>query len=98
MAREFADQAKEVAYHFAGHPDTEAGRPWGLTADQGVLYRIAIHRHLGDIDTALATARRLRPAQLPTAECCVCGVIGGVCGFLGVGGVVGVFAWLGFVG
>ncbi|MFF3208330.1 hypothetical protein [Streptomyces sp. NPDC002962] len=27
-----------------------------------------IHRQIGDLDTALAAARRLRPAQLPTAE------------------------------
>ncbi|MFI2026439.1 hypothetical protein [Streptomyces buecherae] len=68
VAGEFAGQTEEITYCFAVHPHTEAGRPRELTADQCALYRIGTHRHLDDIDTALATARRLRPAQLPTAE------------------------------
>ncbi|MFI2031925.1 transcriptional regulator [Streptomyces buecherae] len=68
LARELAGQAEEIAHHLAGRPRTEAGRPWELTADQCALYRIGIHRCLGDLDTALAAARRLQPAQLPTAE------------------------------
>ncbi|MFD5000045.1 hypothetical protein [Streptomyces buecherae] len=68
MTREFTDQAEEIAHHLAGHPHTEAGRPQVLNADQCALYRIGSRRHLGDIDTALATARRLHPAQLPTVE------------------------------
>lgn len=67
-ARELTTQAEEITHHLASHPHTEAGRPRELTADQCALYRIGIFRHLGDFDTALATARRLRPAQLPTAE------------------------------
>ncbi|MFJ9380170.1 hypothetical protein [Streptomyces sp. NPDC101455] len=46
-----------------------AGRPRELTAGQCALYRIGIHRHLGDLDTAHARRlRRLRPEYLPTAE------------------------------
>lgn len=66
-AYEFAAQAEEITHHLARRPDT-AGPPRELTAAQCALYRIGIHRHLGDLDTALAAARRLRPAQLPTAE------------------------------
>ncbi len=68
MACELACQAEEIAHHLAGHPHAEAGRPRELTVDQCALYRIGIHRHLGDLDTVLATARRLHLAQLPTAK------------------------------
>lgn len=67
LARDFAAQAEEDTLRLARHPHTP-GRPRELTADQCALYRIGIHRHLGDVDTALAHARRLRPARLPTAE------------------------------
>ncbi|MFF3505516.1 transcriptional regulator [Streptomyces sp. NPDC003247] len=67
LAHDFAAQAEQTAARLARHPHT-TGRPPELTADQCALYRIGIHRHLGDIDTALAHARRLRPAQMPTAE------------------------------
>ncbi|MDF3302965.1 transcriptional regulator [Streptomyces tropicalis] len=66
-ARDFAAQAEENTLRLAGHPHTP-GRPRELTAGQCDLYRIGIHRHLGDVDTALAHARRLRPDRLPTAE------------------------------
>ncbi|MFF8786680.1 transcriptional regulator [Streptomyces sp. NPDC015125] len=65
-ARDFADLAEESTHRLARHPHT-AGI-WELTAGQCALYRIGIHRHLGDLDTALAAARRLNPEQLPTAE------------------------------
>jgi hypothetical protein len=42
--------------------------PLQLSAGQCALYRIGIHRHLGDVDTALAHAARLDPQALPTAE------------------------------
>jgi hypothetical protein len=67
LARDFAAQAEQITYRLARHPHT-AGRPRELTASQCALYGIGIRRHLGDIDTALAHARRLRPAHLPTAE------------------------------
>jgi hypothetical protein len=63
-AGDFAAQAEESAHRLARHPYA-AGRPRELTAGQCALYRVGIHRHLGDLDTALAHARRLRPAQLP---------------------------------
>ncbi|MET8608915.1 transcriptional regulator [Streptomyces rubiginosohelvolus] len=67
LARDFAARAGEDTLRLARHPHTP-GRPWELTAGQCDLYRIGIHRHLGDVDTALALARRLRPDLLPTAE------------------------------
>ncbi|MFI1530653.1 transcriptional regulator [Streptomyces griseus] len=67
LARDFAAQAEENTLRLARHSHTP-GRPRELTAGQCDLYRIGIHRHLGDIDTALAHARRLRPDRLPTAE------------------------------
>ncbi|MEV6805298.1 hypothetical protein [Streptomyces sp. NPDC051132] len=42
--------------------------PRELTAGQCALYRIGIRRHLGDVGTALAATRRLRPVQMPTIE------------------------------
>ncbi|MEU1098381.1 transcriptional regulator, partial [Streptomyces sp. NPDC005877] len=66
-ARDFAAQAEENTLRLARHPHT-ASRPRELTASQCTLYGIGIHRHLGDVDTALAHARQLRPAHLPTAE------------------------------
>ncbi|MFI8860371.1 transcriptional regulator [Streptomyces prasinus] len=67
LAEDFAAQAKQTARRLARLPHT-AARPPQLTAGQCLLYRVGIHRHLGDVDTALAHTRRLDPAQLPTAE------------------------------
>jgi hypothetical protein len=41
---------------------------WELSAPQCTLYRIGVHRELGDPDTALAHARRLNTAELPSPE------------------------------
>ncbi|WP_431985267.1 transcriptional regulator [Streptomyces qinglanensis] len=67
LARDFAARAEETTLRLARHPHTP-GRPRELTAGQCALYGIGIHRHLGDVDTALAHARRLRPDRLLTAE------------------------------
>ncbi|MEU6184014.1 transcriptional regulator [Streptomyces coeruleorubidus] len=67
LAEDFAAQAEETALRLAGRPHT-GGRPRELSAGQCLLYRIGIHRLLGDVDTALAHARRLQAAHLPTAE------------------------------
>lgn len=67
LARDFAAQAEETTLRLARHPHTP-GRPRELTAGQCALHGIGIHRHLGDVDTALAHTRRLRPDRLPTAE------------------------------
>ncbi|MEU9247295.1 transcriptional regulator [Streptomyces sp. NPDC048385] len=67
LAEEFTDDAEQTALRLARHPRT-AARPWELSAGQCVLYRIGIHRRLGDTDAALAHARRLDPEALPTAE------------------------------
>ncbi|MFI1189631.1 transcriptional regulator [Streptomyces californicus] len=67
LAADFAARAEENTLRLARHPHTP-GRPRELTAGQCDLYGIGIHRHLGDVDTALAHARRLRPDRLPTAE------------------------------
>lgn len=67
-ARDFADEAEEMALRLARHPHGGGGRPSQLSAGQCALYRIGIHRRLGDVDTALAHAARLDPQVLPTAE------------------------------
>ncbi|MFJ4700457.1 transcriptional regulator [Streptomyces sp. NPDC088768] len=67
LARDFAARAEEDTLRLARHPHTP-GRPRELTAGQCALYGIGIHHHLGDVDTALAHARRLRPDLLLTAE------------------------------
>ncbi|AIS02575.1 transcriptional regulator [Streptomyces glaucescens] len=66
-ARDFADEADQTALRLARRPHA-GGRPLQLSAGQCTLYRIGIHRHLGDLDTALAHAARLDAGQLPTAE------------------------------
>lgn len=66
-AQDFADEAEDTALRLAGHPHA-AGRPSQLSAGQCALYRIGIHRCLGDVDTALAHAARLDTRTLPTAE------------------------------
>lgn len=67
VAYEFAAQAEEITHHLARRPDA-AGPRQELTAAQCALYRIGIHRHLGDVDTALAYATALQPAGLSTPE------------------------------
>lgn len=66
-ACDFAAQAEQIAHRLDRRPHT-ADRLRELTAGQCTLYRIGIHRHLGDLDTALAHSRLLRPDRLPTAE------------------------------
>ncbi|MFF6829970.1 transcriptional regulator [Streptomyces longwoodensis] len=66
-ARQFADEADQTARRLARHRNA-GGRPLTLSAGQCTLYRIGIHRLLGDVDTALAHAARLDAGQLPTAE------------------------------
>ncbi|MFF9074588.1 transcriptional regulator [Streptomyces sp. NPDC014872] len=92
-ARDFVAQAEEDTLRLARHPHT-ADRPRELTADQCVLYRIGIHRHLGDPDTALTHARRLRPAQLPTAERRARAATDTARALLDVGDAAGAFAQL----
>lgn len=67
VAYEFAAQAEEITHHLARRPDA-AGPRQELTVAQCALYRIGIHRHLGDVDTALAYATALQPAGLSTPE------------------------------
>jgi hypothetical protein len=63
QAVDLADEADDLAARLARTPGE-----WELTAGQCALYRIGIHRRLGDVDTALTHARRLRPHHLPTPE------------------------------
>lgn len=67
LARDFADAAEETARRLARSPYDDGRQPL-LSAGQCSLYRIGIHRHLGDVDTALAHAARLDPRALVTAE------------------------------
>lgn len=67
LARDFADAADETARRLASRPYDDGRRPL-LSDGQCTLYRIGIHRHLGDVDTALAHAARLDPRALPTGE------------------------------
>ncbi|MFF7098095.1 transcriptional regulator [Streptomyces rubradiris] len=67
LAEDLAAQAEQTARRLASLPLTSA-RPRQLTAGQCLVYRIGIHRHLGDLDAALAHARHLQPETLPTAE------------------------------
>ena len=69
VAGEFADLAEQTAARLA-HARSSAGRPVGgeLSAQQCVLYRVGVHRELGDLDRALAYAARLDPTKLPTPE------------------------------
>lgn len=92
-ARGFAAEAEENTLRLARHPHTP-GRPRELTADQCALYRIGTHRHLGDVDTALAHARRLRPADLPTAERRARAATDTARALLATGDTVGAFAQL----
>ncbi|GAA3381095.1 hypothetical protein GCM10020367_71000 [Streptomyces sannanensis] len=66
QALELAERAEETAARLnrlTGHQD----RP-GLTHAHCTLYRIGIHHHLGDPDTALAHARHLTDTALPSPE------------------------------
>ncbi|MEV6426007.1 transcriptional regulator [Streptomyces sp. NPDC051662] len=66
-AREFAALAEETALRL----DCHRGRaPAGgeLSLAQCVLYRIGVHRELGDVDQALRCAAALDPAALVTPE------------------------------
>ncbi|MET7604947.1 transcriptional regulator [Streptomyces avermitilis] len=92
-AVDFAAQAEQAAARLARHPYT-VGRPRELTGGQCALYRIGIHRHLGDLDTALAAARRLRPAQLATAGRRARGGTDTACALLDAGDAADVFAQL----
>ncbi|MGW1007431.1 transcriptional regulator [Streptomyces sp. NPDC001118] len=67
-ARDFAAQAEQTAHRLAARHPHSAGPPRELSAAQCALYRIGIHRHLGDVDTALAYAAALEPAGLLTPE------------------------------
>ncbi|MFG2210912.1 transcriptional regulator [Streptomyces sp. NPDC048638] len=66
-AEEFAALAEQSAQRLA-HPSTGAPRGGDLSVGQCTLYRIGIHRELGDVDRALAYAARLDVAVLPTPE------------------------------
>ncbi|MER0477092.1 transcriptional regulator [Streptomyces sp. Edi2] len=68
MAGEFADRAEQSTARLT-HAVAGARVPAGeLSPAQCVLYRVGIHRELGDVDKALAYAVRLDPAVLPTPE------------------------------
>lgn len=68
-ALQFAALAEQIADRLAREAAAPTGQPpWELSAGQCTLYRIGVHRELGDPDTALAHARRLNTAELPTAE------------------------------
>ncbi|MFD7623998.1 transcriptional regulator [Streptomyces sp. NPDC059802] len=66
-AEEFAAWAEQSAARLA-HPSTRVRRDGDLSAAQCTLYRVGIHRELGDVDRALAYAARLDVAVLPTPE------------------------------
>ncbi|WP_225840580.1 transcriptional regulator [Streptomyces sp. NK08204] len=66
-ARDLAARAEQTARRLT-HAHAEAGRRPELSAPQCALYRIGIHRELGDTDTALAYAAALDPAALPNPE------------------------------
>ncbi|MCE0444584.1 hypothetical protein LT493_02025 [Streptomyces tricolor] len=72
-------------------PPTVA-RPRELRAVQCALYRFRIHRHLGDVDTALAHASRPRAARLPIAERSARIATDTTRALLGAGDAAGVFA------
>jgi hypothetical protein len=66
-ARDFTDEAEQTALYLARRPP-DGGGLRELSVGQCVLYRIGIEHHLGCADKALAHARRLDPAHLPSAE------------------------------
>ncbi|MFE7485179.1 transcriptional regulator [Streptomyces sp. NPDC057552] len=66
-AEEFAARAEHSAQRLA-HPSARTPAGGDLSAEQCTLYRVGIHRELGDVDRALAYAARLDIAVLPTPE------------------------------
>ncbi|MGW1290904.1 hypothetical protein ACWD4N_47015, partial [Streptomyces sp. NPDC002586] len=60
-------QAEQTAHRLAG-PSYPGGPPRELSVAQCALYRIGVHRHLGDLDRALANAAALEPDRLLTPE------------------------------
>ncbi|MEW1762465.1 transcriptional regulator [Streptomyces cyaneofuscatus] len=66
-AEEFAARAEHSAQRLA-HPSARTPAGGDLSAAQCTLYRVGIHRELGDVDRALAYAARLDAAVLPTPE------------------------------
>ncbi|MEV7889914.1 hypothetical protein ACWD3I_47090 [Streptomyces sp. NPDC002817] len=58
LARDFADRAEDTVRRLARHRHTDT-RPLERLAVHCGLYRIEIHRRLGDLDAALAHPRRL---------------------------------------
>lgn len=67
LARHFEDATDQTTRRLAHRPYDDAHRHL-LSAAQCTLYRIGIHRHLADVDTALAHAARLDLRALPTGE------------------------------
>ncbi|MFR0359578.1 hypothetical protein [Streptomyces sediminimaris] len=67
LARHFEDATDQTTRRLAHRPYDDAHRHL-LAAAQCTLYRIGIHRHLGDVDTALAHAARLDLRALPTGD------------------------------
>ncbi|KOU49742.1 transcriptional regulator [Streptomyces sp. WM6378] len=66
-ADEFATWAEHSAQRLA-RSSTGVRRGGDLSVAQCTLYRVGIHRELGDVDRALAYAARLDAAVLPTPE------------------------------
>jgi hypothetical protein len=66
-AGEFVAWAEQIAARLA-HASTRSLAGGELSPAQCALYRVGIHRELGDIDRALAYAAHLDPAVLPTPE------------------------------
>lgn len=67
-AVQFADLAEETAGRLSAARTRARGVAGELSAGQCVLYRVGIHRELGQLDVALAYAAGLQPAGLPTPE------------------------------
>ncbi|MBZ3908594.1 MULTISPECIES: transcriptional regulator [Streptomyces] len=66
-AEEFAAWAEESTERLA-RASSRSPAGGELSAAQCTLYRVGIHRELGDVDKALAYAAHLDPDALPTAE------------------------------
>ncbi|BDM74871.1 hypothetical protein HEK616_83780 (plasmid) [Streptomyces nigrescens] len=88
LAEETADQLTRLA----AAPTEQT--PWELSAPQCTLYRIGVHRELGDPDIALTHARRLSTAELPTAERRARAATDTARALLATGDVTGAFAQL----
>jgi hypothetical protein len=84
-----------MADHLARHAAAPTGQtPWELSAPQRTLYRIGVHRELGDPDLALVHARRLNTSELPTAERRARAATDTARALLATGDVAGAFAQL----